>query len=63
MFGIIIFSLIIFSLALLFTDAPYFFFGILFVTFSFLIILIKTMWSISVKITDKIHQFLDDEIG
>ena len=63
MIGIIIFSLFVLSIAFFFTDVPYFYFGILFITLSFLIVLIKSMWSISVKATDKIHQFFDERFN
>ncbi len=61
MIRVIIFSLIILSISFFFTDTPYFYFGILFFTFSFLIILIKSMWRVSVVATDKIHEFFEDE--
>jgi len=61
MIRIILFPLIILSLVFFFIDAPYFYISMLSTTLLFLIILIKIMWSISVKTTDKLHQFFDDE--
>lgn len=61
MIGLIVFFLFVLSIAFFFTDVPYFYFGILFVTFSFLLVLIKAMWRVSVVATDKIHEFLDNE--
>jgi hypothetical protein len=61
MLQIIIYSLIILSLVFFFTDTPYFFISIISIGFSFFIILIKAMWSVSVAVTNKTHQFFDDE--
>ena len=61
MIGIIIFPLIILFIIFFFTDTPYFYISILSITLLFFIVLIKAMWSISVVMTDKMHQFFDDE--
>ena len=58
--GITTLSLILLSIVFFFSDT-HFYISILCGFSLFMIVLLKAMWSFSGIVTDKIHEFIDDE--